>query len=177
MNVIALPQRVPVSEVPDLAAVVRSLGFLSDEEGQRLDALAASQYVLVRIDGQGERWRCGRCNAKHTHFTLMCIERPFRGLTHGLLAYWQNVGSARTSDLSPTQQARLDSLRPLFGEERPMPNLADRHPETARRLATPERDVDLGAWVLGTIDPISPLQASVLMERINARARRAVIRF
>lgn len=176
MSAILLPEPTPLRPQQDVSALVRALGFLTDDEGKQLDALAAAQFVLVRIDGQGERWRCSRCNAKHTHFTLHCIERPFRGLTHGLLAYWQNVGAARTRDLSPTQQARLASLAPLFGEDRPLPNLADRHPETARRLATPERDVDLGAFVLGTLDPISPLQASVLVERINSRARRPLIR-
>jgi hypothetical protein len=148
-------------------------GFWNPEEAARFDALHAAEYVIVRIDGDGERWRCNRCNAKHTHFTLMCVERPFKGLRQGLKAYWANVGSARSSDLSPSQRERLDVLAPLFGG-RPIP-LANGHPLTAAGMDVPDRDVMVGALILGSIEPISKAKATLLASIINSRAGQRAI--
>jgi hypothetical protein len=175
MSAVVMPERVPVAALPDPSGMVRSLGFLTPADATRLDALERASYVLVRIDGEAERWRCDRCRGKHAHFTLMCVERPFRGLRHGLLAYWQNLGAADPADLTPAQRERVGLLHSAFGG-RGIPDLRRRHPGTARALATPETDLDVGAWVLGTLDPITPAKARQLADRINARARRVVVR-
>lgn len=152
---------------------MKRAGFWTPEEASRFDALRSSEYVLVRIDGAGERWKCERCGAKHTHFTLMCTERPFRGLTHGLYAYWANVGGHSESDLSASQRERLDVLAPIFGN-RPIP-LATSHQATAAALGTDDRDALIGAQILGSIDPISRTKARILTEIINAKAGRRVL--
>jgi hypothetical protein len=157
----------------DRLAAIKAAGFWTPEEAARFDALRNASYVLVRIDGVGERWRCNRCNGRHTHFTLMCVERPFRGLLDGLHAYWANVGDAGTGNLSPAQQRRLDVLTPIFGG-RPLP-LGTAHPRMAADLATDERDVLIGSTVLGSLDPIPPAKARLLVEIINMRARRTVL--
>lgn len=152
---------------------LKRAGFWTPEEAARFDALRSAEYCLVRIDGSGERWKCDRCGGKHSHFTLMCVERPFKGLKQGLKAYWASAGAARAADLSPTQKANLDVLAPIFGG-RPVP-LATAHPQTAAGLDVAERDVLVGAEILGTIDPISKAKAQLLAALINARARRTVI--
>lgn len=153
---------------------MKRAGFWSPEEAARFDALRSSEYVLILNDGSaGERWPCKECGLLHRHFTLLCIERPFRGLTHGLYAYWANVGGRRTDDLSPTQIANLDVLKPVFGEQ-PIP-LASSHPSTAAALGTDDRDALLGATVLGMVDPISTPKARLRIEMINAKAGRRVL--
>lgn len=176
MTMLDVPRTVSVADVPDLAALVRTLGFLTPDAAERLHAIEQAQWVLVRIDGEAERWRCGRCNGKHAHFTLMCTERPFRGLREGLRAYWHNAGLANPADLSPAQQRHRVLLDEMF-DGRPPVALADRHPELARRLATPEKDLDFGVFVLGAIDPIDERTALQKIARINARAHRTVLRF
>lgn len=168
-----MPAVADMATVSERIDAIKRAGFWTPEEASRFDALKSSEYCLVRIDGEGERWRCNRCNAKHTHFTLMCVERPFRGLASGLHAYWANVGTARTSDLSPSQRERLDVLAPIFGG-RPVP-LADGHADMAAGMAVDDRDVMVGALVLGSIDPISRGKAQLLASLINARARQRVI--
>lgn len=163
-----------MATIEERLSAMRRAGFWSPDEAARFDALRSSEYCLVRIDGAGERWRCNRCNQKHAHFTYWCVERPFKGLAHGLYAYWANVGNARSSDLSPSQRERLDVLAPIFGN-RPVP-LAQSHPATSAGLETPDRDVLVGAQVLGSIDPISRAKARLLVEIINSRAGQAVLR-
>lgn len=174
VSVILLPNGVPVSEIADPVGVLRRAGILMSEETERLDAIERSRYVLVRIDGMGERWRCRRCGSKHAHFTVACVERPFKGLREGLRVYWQNT-AIPDLDLSPEQRARRREIARLmgFGD---LPSLSTHHPETARALATPDSDLDLGAWVLGTIDPVSTAKAYALAARINARVGRPLVR-
>lgn len=159
----------------DVAAYLRSHGILTLEEAERLDELNQSRYCLVRIDGDGERWRCRRCNARHTHFTLFCLERPFRGLQHALMAYWRNVGAGNTAQLSARQRARVREVGAMFGAEVEQPNLSTLHPQTAQALGGDAADTDLGAHLLGTLDPISETKAHILANLINARARRPII--
>lgn len=171
-----LPRRtLPVSEIDDPVGLLRAAGIVMSEEDERRDALIAAQWVLVRIDDTGERWRCRQCGCKHTHFTLFCTPRPFRGVREGLTAYWHNT-AARPRDLTPEQRDRLREVSRMLGFREPLPSLAERHPETARKMATPKSDFDLGGWLLGTIDPISPEKARELGTRINLRARRPIIR-
>lgn len=170
---LALPNGTPVEQVQDTDSVLRSIGWATPEESRRLQMLADASYVLVRIDDVGERWRCRYCNGRHTHFTVLCTERPFRGLTHGLLAYWQNT-AVPDADLAPEMRQRRANVAKALGLG--MPSLAEHHPETARALKTGERDQDFGAWVLGVIDPISPAKAFQLAARINSKARQIVVR-
>lgn len=170
-----LPRGVPVSEITDPAGVLRRAGIVLSPEAERLDAIERAQWVLVRIDGTGERWRCRECGRRHAHFTLKCTERPFRGLRGGLLAYWRNT-AVPDADLAPEQRAARAALARRLGFPMPLPTLADRHPRAAAALATPASDFDLGAWVLGTIDPIPEGKALALIARINARAHATVIR-
>lgn len=178
MNVIMLPTGKQTRAVAEMTMAERlaslsGAGFLTPAEAARLDTLRDASYVLVRNDGSaGERWRCGRCGAKHAHFTLFCVERPFRGLLDGLHAYWANVG-ARAADLSPGQRQRLDVLASIFGSQPTA--LATAHPATAAGLATDETDVLIGSTVLGSLDPITPQRARLLMETINMRARQRVL--
>lgn len=172
---IVLPRGVPVSELSDPLGVLRAAGVVLSEEAERLDAIERAQWCLVRIDGTGERWRCRACGCKHAHFTLQCVERPFRGLRGGLLAYWRNT-AVPDRDLSPKQRGARAALARSFGFEAPLPSLGDRHPQAARALATPETDFDFGAWVLGTIDPIPEAKARILASLINARSRHTAIR-
>jgi hypothetical protein len=181
VNAIALPDgrlHIPTSEIPDVAAFIRAQGWLTTAEGAWLDRMRNAQFVLVRIDGEGERWRCSRCNRKHTHFTTMCIERPFRGLEHGLYGYWRNVGAANPADLTPDQRAKLALFERILSRKgMPTPHpLAQSNPRTARELGTRETDADIGAALLGSIDPISREKALFYADQINARARRIVVR-
>lgn len=177
MNGLLLPRptRVPIEQIPDIAAAVRAAGLLTDEDGARLDAILDSQWVLVRIDGIGERWRCNRCGARHAHFTTFCVERPFRGLGEGLRVYWQNLGDAGERDLSPEQRQRLASLGRLFGPA-PLSPLSAHHPRSARAVRTAASEIDIGAWTIGTIDPITPAEARMKIALINARAGRTILR-
>ncbi len=167
------PIQIEDMSLNDRLAAIKRAGFWTPEESARFDAVRNSSYCLVRIDGDGERWKCRRCGGRHTHYTLFCISRPFRGLSHALYAYWANAGSAREQDLSPAQRANLETLAPIFGN-RPVP-LATAHPATSAALATDERDVMVGATVLGSIDPISRAKASLYVELINSKARQRVI--
>lgn len=159
--------------VEDRRDAMQRAGIWTPEQSARYDALRRSTYVLVRIDGEGERWRCGLCNGRHTHFTKLCVPLPFRGLLDGLHALYANVGGARESDLSPTQKAQLDALRPIFGGS-PVP-LATGHPSTAAALGTEDRDVLVGAAVLGSIDPISRAKAELYASTINFKARARIV--
>lgn len=174
-NPLVLPRLIPVADIPGLPDMLRGTGILLPDEARRLDAIERTAYCLLRIDGEGERWRCRECNGKHAHATRLCIPRPFRGLRDGLHAYWQNTAVPST-DLTPTQQARRRQVGRMLGFADVLPSLADHHPETARALGTRDSSTDIGAWVFGIIDPISPARARQFMAQINAKARRTVVR-
>lgn len=159
--------------IEDRLATMARLGIWSPEQAARFDAARNSSYCLVRIDGVGERWKCRECGCRHAHFTKFCIPIPYRGLLNGLHAYWANFGTARTQDLSPAQREQLDALAPIFGG-RPVP-LATSHPEMAAALGTADRDADVGAVILGSIDPISRAKARLYVELINAKAGHTVL--
>lgn len=163
-----LPRRVPVAEIADPVGLLRSAGITMSEEAERLVALEEARYVLVRMD-QGERWRCRECGGKHHFLTLFCTPRPWRGLRHGLSAYYQNIGS-KLSDLSPAERSQVD------GVADGVPNLADRHPRAAQALGTAPSDVDYVGWLLGTVEVISEFEARSFAATINSKARRTVVR-
>lgn len=164
---------VPIADVPDLAAQVRALGFLTPEDAARLDAVEQARYVLVKMD-QGEYWRCGRCGCTHSVpdigpvLTRFCVPRPWKGLSQGLYAYYQHL-SVRASDLSPGQASRLDALSGL-------PSLADRHPRSARLLKTGAHDADIVGWLIGSVVEISEADAKRYAALINGRAYKPIVR-
>lgn len=45
------------------------------------ETLARRWFLIVNDAVPGYRPECGRCGVKHQYMTLMCIERPFNGLT------------------------------------------------------------------------------------------------
>lgn len=162
----------------DPLAYLRSHGFLTPDEAAKLDELARSQFFLVRIDGAGERWRCRNCNGRHQHFTKFCIELPYRGLQGGLYGYWKNVGAGDPRNLSASQRARISQVSRVLGmNQRQATNLSTLHPNTARALGGDDADIDVGADLLGTLDPISPQKARFLADLINSRARSTIVRF
>lgn len=136
-----------------------------DEELEAERALLKSQYFLVRQGELGELYRCRRCNRKHTHLTLMCVERPFSGITGGIFGYCHaGLATKAYQHLPPEARARFDRLRGLFG-----PNLADEHPDLVKSLGVGERDgLGLG-FMLGVLEPITKLQAQQRVWRINSR--------
>jgi len=165
---------VPVSDVPDLAAHVRALGFLTPPDAARLDAIEQARYVLVKMD-QGEYWKCGRCGGRHSVpdvgpvLTRLCVPRPWRGLAQGLYAYYQHLG-ARSADLSPEQRSRATAITAS------LPDLAAHHPQAARALKTPAGDMDYVGWLIGSVVEISEADARKYAALINGRAYREVVR-
>jgi hypothetical protein len=130
------------------------------------------RYVLVRISGNAgyDLMRCRRCNGKHPYLTLMCEPQPFSGAYRGVHAYFHALGVAGAElDMSPADRERFRSASRLFGPAGGLPHLATSHPRLARQLGTAERDVDVGSFPLGVLEPIGPTVAQRLLDRINAR--------
>jgi hypothetical protein len=175
-SVLTLPPRIAPADVPALAAPkLRALGILTPDEAARLDAIERAQWCLVKMD-QGEYWRCGRCGCVHKVtgvgpvLTYYCVPFPCRGVREALAAHYKHAGT-KPGDLSPRQRGGLAAL-----DGDGVPDLADHHPDLARRLHTPERDVEYVGLVLGTVEPISEADARRYASLINARARRTVVK-
>lgn len=131
------------------------------------DRILAGKYFLVRMAGFGEIWRCKRCNGRHTYLTLNCIDQPFSGLTGGIFAYYKTAGMAGALQyMDPAQRARYDKMAVLFDD---VPDLSTSHPEWARKIATPERDIDRGVIALGILTPINRKEALARARAINMR--------
>jgi hypothetical protein len=140
------------------------------------DRLLRSQFFLVRTSansGIGESLRCRRCKAVHRFLTLLCIERPFSGLTGGIYAYYQTMGATGAiNSLTPVQRARLDRMAQLIADNSNIADLAVTHPRMAASMNVAERDAELGAIALGVMEPISKARAQQYVDRINARGCR-----
>lgn len=143
--------------------------FLPTREAQvERENILRNKFFLVKIAGNGDVWKCRNCGNKHRYLTLMCIEQPFSGLTHGLWAYYRTVGLQGAENiLPPSQRLRYQQLARLFAAG--APDLATSHPETARALLTNERDADVGAFSLGLLEPITKQKAQQLVHIINGR--------
>lgn len=168
---IALPNGrlyVPVEQFADRRKLLDALGIMVDENDARAQALLSASYMLVRNDGP-ERWRCQWCNVRHEHYTTQCIPRPWRGLQHALYGYWRNTADVRPSDLTAAQRQRMNELGRVFGKLGRAEPISVQHPRTARELGTAEGDVDYGATILGSLDPITPQKAMFYAELIRAR--------
>lgn len=130
--------------------------YYSPAEVRRIDALLASEFFLLRNDasGTGERYRCKRCRAKHTHFTLMCVERPFDRA--GLRNMYLTGRVTRLGRPSPLHRLGIRDLEA-------------QHPRTARELVPGEQGDHWFAFLLGTADPLTPRRAQELADRIRGR--------
>jgi hypothetical protein len=145
------------------ARQVRWPGTYTRDEWNYLRALRDSHFFLVRNDGgeYREPLICKRCGAgrpgtkAHSYFTLMCVERPFRGLEKALYAF-AKVRS--DTDLK---------LRLLAD----FPEFEQGHPVTARALMPKEPGEDLIGIALGTAVPISEQRAQTLTSVINSKLR------
>lgn len=179
MNAILLPPTptyIPVAELTDPEAAIRALGFMTPADDAKLRAIEAASFFLVKNDGP-EKWRCARCNGKHAYYTSFCIDRPWKGLREALYGYWRNVGAQHEADLTPGQRQRMRVLSQAFGRLDPVQSMHQMHPRTAHALGTPERDIDRGAEVLGTLEVLTLQRARLLVDQINTRARQPLIRF
>jgi len=165
-----LPTGSPLRSVDDIlaelgidpAAQVRVNGMLLPEEAAALERVRLSQFFLVRNDGSsGERWPCGRHKdglydqpVYHSYFTLMCIERPFRGLRDALFAY---AKASSDDGLERRMLRQFPELRALG------------HPGTGKKWAPEMPGEQLLAVVLGRAEPIPGSRARLLEVAINAR--------
>lgn len=139
-------------------------------EAAERDRLLAGRYFLVRQGSLGEIFRCGQCNGKHPYFTLRCVERPFSGVAEGLWAYYQTAGTPQAlARMTPAERRQFHQIMRLFGQSTPSPDLATSHPETARALAIPERDIFKGAHPMGVLEEIPQALAQRYVDLINMK--------
>jgi len=142
---------------------VRWPGTYTRDEWNYLRALRDSKFFLVRNDGgqTHEALVCTRCGAgrypskPHPYFTLMCVERPFRGLEKALYAF------AKVRSDEPLKSRLLADF----------PEFEAGHPVTARALMPSEPGEDLIGIAMGTAVPISERRASTLSDIINSKLR------
>lgn len=134
---------------------------LTREQWNAYQRMLDSQFFLVRNRAEhGERFRCSRHSFRpgvdeptyHEYFTVMCIDRPWRGLDGALWAY-----ASITSD---------DRVKSMVMNN--LPALQTVHPETYARLQPDSSGEELVAIALGTLEPISESKARQLAARINA---------
>lgn len=146
--------------------------YYTPAEKRRIDLIMGSEFFLLRNDasGTGERYRCKRCRAKHMHFTLLCIERPFD--RSGLREMYM---TGTVVQMEPTQQTRLalGGLRQPLGSRLGTFDLGQAHPQTARQLTRGEQGAHWFAFLLGTADPISARRAQGLADRIRGAGDRS----
>jgi hypothetical protein len=161
---------------PDRTVYLPSLArlLLSAQQRRERSRLLLGRYFLVnmRLGEIGEVFRCRRCNGKHDRLTRLCVERPFSGLMGGLYAFVHTLApAAEIGALAPEVQARASRIAALFQSD----DLADRHPDLARKLASFDApaggaDLDVGMLSLGLLERIEPKDAQRLLDRINTRA-------
>lgn len=145
-------------------------GLMTRNQWNQLEAILNAQYVLFRNDGGqlGERLRCRWHQADpfglpdpfakpvyHSHLTLMCIERPFRGMADGLWFAYRVV----TEDRKGSILRALDQL----------PSLSTSHPETARGLAPDSSGENIFGLLLDLGERITTERARYFIERINEK--------
>jgi hypothetical protein len=145
--------------------------FQPDTEANRqLQILLSSiHFIVIQGDAFGERLRCVECGGRHNYITLKCIPKPITGLANGLYAYYRAAkDSGVEKNLSPQERHRLIQIEQVL---QAMPDLANVHPELARKLVQDigPRDMQIGAVSLGVLEPISPTQARKFANDINSK--------
>jgi hypothetical protein len=145
------------------AAGLKLGNWMTRDEWNRWQRYQDSRFFLVRNRGgdTGERFRCSRHAYEpgisepvyHEFMTLMCVDRPWRGLDGALYAY-----ATITSD---------ERLKSMILRDLPAANNA--HPATFGNL-TPNFDgEELIAVSLGIAEPITQAHAKRLADEINSR--------
>lgn len=145
----------------------------SAERIKRREAILASRYFFVRMAGGpvGEIWKCRECGGKHRYLTLRCKEQPFSGITGGLYGYFETIKDADALGLlTPLQQRRIRRLADDLGMG-DVTAFARAHPDRARKVAS-DRDLVMGAEVLGILEPVSRNMAQRYLDKINAAGGR-----
>ncbi len=143
---------------------------ITPEQIEAKKKVQESQFFLLRQGSMGEVFRCSRCKEKHKYFTLMCIDRPFDGLTEGLYAYWYHTGKHNVENfLSDVELQRYYAIREVLNKSGQYPDVATSHPRLAESLGTPITDFDAGSVALGILEPITKQKAQALAWNINAR--------
>lgn len=149
---------------------------ISPEQEEAKKNLLESQFFLLRQGSIGEVLKCSRCGSKHRYFTLMCIERPFDGIHEGLHAYWYHAGRHGAENfLTEVELQRYEAIERVLNKTG-TPDLASRHPETAKQLQTQENDFDAGTVALGLLEPITMEKARALAWNINAHGLKPPLR-
>lgn len=156
-----------------MARLAMSSAGLTGVEGPRLNAainftpaeyqaylkISRGRYFKLRLRGVDIAASCQRCGAggpgtkSHEYFTLMCVERPWKG--NWMDALWAYSSVTRDAGQS---QAIIRGLR----------DLSQKHPETARELASNDAQ-DVIAWALATEVVIDEREALLLTQLINER--------
>lgn len=154
---------------PDGRPIIIPPFIQSPEQVAERDAILRGEFFLVRQGTLGELFKCTRCNRKHVYLSLMCIERPFSGVTGGLWAFFKAFGDPQTvARMQPAERRRMAQLRQLIDDDQVIPDLSTSHPQLARSIHVGERDAQIGAVALGVLEPIPPTLARRLQSRINA---------
>jgi len=168
---IALPNRISVADAirelggPDQLRSLLYPDALSAEEMRRWQQLRDSHFFLVRNRGgdTGERYRCANHSytpgidepVYHEFFTVMCVDRPWRGLDGALYGY--------------ALVTRDDLLAEYLMAFAPG-SMMRAHPQTTANLAPMRKDeADLIALAIGTLEPISETRALALARDIQSR--------
>lgn len=129
-------------------------------------------YLVKQGDTFGERLKCTNCQGRHDYITLKCINRPFTGLIGGLYAYYHLVkDNDLIQDLNPGERAQYDMI---VDSLQGIPNLANQHPEMARKMVSDlgPSDLKAGALSMGILEGISTKEATILAEKINDKGIR-----
>lgn len=154
--------------------------FKTPEQIAERERILGERFFLVRQGSLGEIFRCKRCNGKHQHLTLMCIEQPFSGAEGGLLAYYTVLGRPGVIQrMTPDERARFRRMRRLFRPVADLPEIGAGHPALAREAAHAnalgDRDALIGSMALGVLEPIPRSLAQRLLDRINLRNGRLTV--
>jgi hypothetical protein len=137
---------------------------LSAWEMRRWNELRDARFFLVRNRGgdTGERYRCGNHSytpgidapVYHEFFTVMCVDRPWRGLDGALWGY--------------ALVTRDDLLAEYLMTFAPG-GMMRAHPQMTASLAPRKDEADLIALAVGTLEPISETRALALARDIQSR--------
>jgi hypothetical protein len=136
-------------------------GLMTRAESDFIERARMAQFYLVLNDGGeiGERGKCQRCGLLHRYLTYMCVERPFRGVEEGLRT-WLRAGT--------DEAKRSKVIRALST----VPDLATRHPATARDLRPDSPGEAWYSLLIGVAEPITDAAARRFAQRINDRRPR-----
>lgn len=133
-------------------------GTYSPEQLARMRQVRESKFFKVRNRG-AERFRCRKpthnCGGFHEFFTLMGVDQPFRGLDGALWGYTELVHDDRLASMLRSWAPRLDNSHSSFAR--------------TLREKSKEPGVEVLAFAIGVLEPISEELARSLARQINAK--------